>query len=192
VDRVAGAWSREDEVLQGLLRTAVLLVDTHLVSLRCSAAIFRGDTVLLCRRMEDSSPTWVLPGGTPREGEGATHCVRREVLEETGLVIDTSRVAFVLETKSPDRVEHRIEIVFMALLADLAVEPVPGEDHLAPQFVKLDRLSSMKMLPPISGYLRGLADKLSRVPQPADATAPYLGNLWRADGASSGAAEREP
>ena len=60
----------------------------ELVNVRCSALVFRGDSVLLCRRSEDED-TWVLPGGTPRLGEGTAAAAEREVLEETGH--DTAR-----------------------------------------------------------------------------------------------------
>ncbi len=161
------------------------------VSLRCSAAVFRGDTVLLCRRVDDREPTWVLPGGTPHPGESAANCARREVLEETGLRVDTDRVALVLETTSPDGSYHLVEIVFMALLRDIGLSPVAGEMHLEPEFVALSELGSVNILPPIGGYLRGLAHRMSRMPLPADATAAYLGNIWRSNSAPSGAAERE-
>ena len=72
-----------------------------LVNLRCSAMILRNQSVLLCRRVH-SDDTWVLPGGTPRLGEGTALSAQREVHEETGLQVTVDRVAFVLETTSPD------------------------------------------------------------------------------------------
>jgi 8-oxo-dGTP diphosphatase len=62
--------------------------DQNPVNLRCSAVVFRGESVLLCRR-SSSEDTWVLPGGTPRAGEGSAMAARREVAEETGLQIET-------------------------------------------------------------------------------------------------------
>src|SRR6266487_1539949 len=74
--------------------------DRALVNLRCSAVVFRADAVLLCQR---SSGEWVLPGGTPQHGEGSAACVLREVREETGLLVDPWRVAFVLEDRKTTR-----------------------------------------------------------------------------------------
>lgn len=144
--------------------------------------------MLLCRRLDDAEPTWVLPGGTPHAGEGTASCARREVLEETGLHVDPDRVAFVLETTSPDASHHLLEIVFMAVHRDLSVSPplVGRESHLEPAFVPLSELGSLNLLPPIAGYLRGLGQRMSRLPEPTDATAAYLGNVWRPNGASSG------
>lgn len=149
------------------------------VLLRVSTAVFHDSRVLLCRRLDDLEPTWVLPGGTPRRGEGAANCARREVAEETGVRIDPDRVAFVLETSSPDGAYHLIEIVFMAMLRDAKVELAGSEAHLEPEFVELDKLGSIHLLPPIAGYLRGLAGRLNRYPEPTAATAGYLGNVWR-------------
>ena len=160
------------------------------VLLRVSTAVFRDDTILLCRRLDDRDPTWVLPGGTPRRGEGAANCARREVAEETGLQIDPDRVAFVLETTSPDASHHLVEIVFMALLRDAHVELTGAEPHLQPEFIGLDELGSINLLPPIAGYLRGLARRMTRL-EPTHATAAYLGNIWRATGSPSDATEVE-
>jgi 8-oxo-dGTP diphosphatase len=43
--------------------------DREPVNLRCTAMVLRDNAILLCRRSEEGD-TWVLPGGTPRRGEG--------------------------------------------------------------------------------------------------------------------------
>jgi 8-oxo-dGTP pyrophosphatase MutT (NUDIX family) len=43
-----------------------------------------GGRVLLCRNHRDE---WELPGGRPQRGEQFPACLRREVLEETGLTV---------------------------------------------------------------------------------------------------------
>lgn len=51
-----------------------------------SAAIFRGDAVLLVERGKGAARgTWSLPGGHIEPGERAAEAASREVLEETGL-----------------------------------------------------------------------------------------------------------
>lgn len=159
------------------------------IHLRVSTAVFRGDTVLLCQRRENGRPMWVLPGGTPRRGEGAPSCARREVAEETGVHIDPDRVAFVLETTSPDATHQLMEIVFLATVRDVSISPVGSEAHLKPEFIALDQLSAINLLPPIAGYLRGIARQTTRF-DPAQATAAYLGNIWRETGSSGQAPER--
>lgn len=151
--------------------------DGELVALRCSVAVFRHDTVLLCHRRPTA--IWSLPGGTPRPGEGLAACARREVLEETGLAADPERVGLVLETTSPDVSRHLIEIVFVAVLRDQSSVPEQREEGLEPAFVDLDRLGSLHLLPPIGRYVRGLARSIDRAGAPTRFTAAYLGNVWR-------------
>ncbi|MDA8295413.1 MAG: NUDIX hydrolase [Actinomycetota bacterium] len=151
------------------------------IALRCSAVVFRDDAVLLCER-RDAKGTWVLPGGTPLPGEGSAACARREVLEETGLRIDTDRIAFVLEATSPDRSQHLIEIVFLGSDCDRLAVPERREERLSPEFVALSALASLDLRPPIGGYLRGLAGTRSRSLGALPGTGAYLGNVWRPSG----------
>ena len=158
--------------------------DGHPVDLRCSVIVFRGDSVLLCRRTDRVDDFWVLPGGTPRKGEGIAAAARREVAEETGLQASTEGVAFVLEASSWDRAHHRMEVVFLGKDETPAADPQRVEAHLEPQFVPLADLDTIALRPPIAGYIRGFA-------RSRRAVAPYLGNLWRADSSDGVAAATE-
>lgn len=135
------------------------------VRLRCSAVVFRDDSVLLLDRPERGD--WVLPGGCPRPGKGTAACARREVREETGLHVETGRCAFVLETIDPHSHDRTVELVLLA--ADGDGPPRRGEPGLEPYFVELIDLPGLNLRPPISGHLRGMRHR----------AAPYLGNLWR-------------
>jgi len=143
---------------------------THKVHLRCSAAVFRDDTILLLHR---ASGDWVLPGGTPGFGEGTAACVIRELREETGLAVDPQRVAFLLETTNLDYGQHLIEIVFQAVTAEPDAQPQPCEPGLTPSFVPLDDIGRLPMRPPIAGHLRRLESA------PTHGATVYLGNVWR-------------
>jgi 8-oxo-dGTP pyrophosphatase MutT (NUDIX family) len=142
------------------------------IDLRCSVIAFRDDSVLLVHRMRDGADDWVLPGGTPRSGESMAACARRETLEETGLPVEPSRIAFVLESLGPDDSRRVVDLVFLAGLPARS-EPTSAEEGLDARFVLLDMLPRLTLRPPIAGHLRGLhARGRAR-------TAPYLGNLWR-------------
>ena len=149
---------------------------------RCSALVFGPDgQVLLVRRNRGPDPDYVLPGGTPRPGESLGACARREVREETGLEVDPVRVAFILETA--DGISGAtVDVVFTADVADESQTAGPlraVEEGLCPEFVDLDRLGGLRLLPPIAGHIRGFA----RDRHPA--TIPILGNLWRSHLGSS-------
>lgn len=114
---------------------------TERVNLRCSAVVFRGSQVLLLRRERGGSAEWVLPGGTPRRGESAASCARREVSEETGLQVTVSRVAFVLEASNRDDGLHLMDLVFTTTEQDRTAVPQEMEVGLTPVFYPVGRAS---------------------------------------------------
>jgi len=106
----------------------------------------RKHAVLLVRRTRDGLDDWVLPGGTPRDGESLTSCARRELLEETGLSADPSRVLLVVESAPPGAGRRLFDVVF------LAAESVFGMEHsrepgLEPCFVPSGRLADLNLHP---------------------------------------------
>lgn len=151
----------------------VHLDSTERVNLRCSSIVFRNQQILLLRRERDGRADWVLPGGTPRPGESAASCARREVAEETGLQISVDRVAFVLEASNPADGSHLLDLVFTTTEGDRTAEPQEIEPGLRPIFYPLDRLAGLRLRPPITGYLRGLHLRGRR------GEGAYLGNVWR-------------
>jgi 8-oxo-dGTP diphosphatase len=142
------------------------------VNVRCSAIIYRNDSVLLLRRHRDQVTDWVLPGGTPRAGESVASCARREVAEETGLRITVDRVAFLLEASNSEANLHVLDIVFTAKEVSHGARPEELEEGMTPVFYPLHEVATLALRPPIAGYLRGLYTHPS-------AGAPYLGNVWR-------------
>jgi 8-oxo-dGTP diphosphatase len=155
------------------------------IELRCSAIIVRQQAVLLIHRTYGSAGDWVLPGGTPRAGESMAACARREVREETGLHVDPSRVAFVLEVFGPDSGLRTVDIVFSA------DDPAPGqppekrEPGLEPVFVPVEEIHELDLRPPLAGHLRGMLGHRGQL------YAPYLANLWRPAGGTA-RIERSP
>jgi 8-oxo-dGTP diphosphatase len=141
------------------------------VVLRCATIVFRDGEVLVVRRR--SRGDWVLPGGNPEPREGVLACARREVREETGLDVDPGRCAFVLETIDPSGEQRIIEVVFLSPDRP-AAQPVGSEPGIEPEFVPLSQLGELPLRPPLAGHIRALHSCRHR------ATAPYLGNLWRA------------
>ncbi len=139
--------------------------------LRCSAVVSRGQSVLLLHRARGDD--WVLPGGTPRPAESMAACARREVLEETGLRVDPSRVAFVLEVMGPGEGTRTVDMVFWASDASPADPPEELEPGLKPAFVPADQIHLLDLRPPLAGHLRRLLIR------GGDSYAPYLANLWR-------------
>jgi 8-oxo-dGTP pyrophosphatase MutT (NUDIX family) len=139
---------------------------------RCSVIAIRDHAVLLVHRTRDGQDDWVLPGGTPHEGESMTACARRELLEETGISANLSRVAFVVESVPPGSDRRVLDIVFVA------TEPILGREHsreagLEPHFVPANHLAELDLRPALAGQLNGILDPGSH------GFAAYVGNIWR-------------
>lgn len=110
--------------------------------------------------------------GTPREGESLTACARRELLEETGISADLSRVALVVESVPPESSRRMLDIVFAT------TGPVLGREHsrepgLEPHFVSPDQLAELNLHPSLAVRPDGIIDPGSH------GYAPYVGNIWR-------------
>jgi 8-oxo-dGTP diphosphatase len=156
-------------------RRSVIVVSGY--DVRCSVIAVRNHAVLLVHRTRGGQDDWVLPGGTPHEGESMTACARRELLEETGISANLSQVAFVVESVPPGFGRRMLDILFAA------TEPVLGREHsreagLEPHFVPPGQLAELDLHPALAGRLNGILD-----PGPRGYAA-YVGNFWRQPAAS--------
>jgi len=83
-----------------------------------------GKVVLIRRRYEPLAGQWSLPGGTLELGETLEAAVAREMLEETGLVVDVGPVIEVF-----DRImfDERRRVRYHFVLVDYLCWPISGE-----------------------------------------------------------------
>lgn len=122
------------------------------VLLRCSVVVFHHDRVLLVHRRDKDD--WALPGGTPRPGEDLLACARRELHEETGILVDPGVCAFIVETRRP----YSTRLVDLVFLSPPGSAPEGGhtEEGLNPVFVPLDEIGVLNLHPDIAPNLRDL------------------------------------
>lgn len=66
------------------------------------AAVFDEAGRLLCVRLNYASKRWTTPGGRVEAGESPTEALKREVLEETGLVIEPGELLGVYAKPEQD------------------------------------------------------------------------------------------
>lgn len=86
--------------------------------------VIQGNSVLLIRRgREPLKGEWSIPGGMLELGESLQEGVKREVLEETGLIVNPLEVMTVFDRvqKNGDRVQYHYVIV------DYVCEPTGGQ-----------------------------------------------------------------
>lgn len=83
-----------------------------------------GQVVLIRRRYEPLAGQWSLPGGTLEVGETLAAGVAREMLEETGLVVDVGPVIEVFDRIVFDEA-RRVRYHFV--LIDYLCRPIGGE-----------------------------------------------------------------
>lgn len=77
-----------------------------------------GRLLLVLRGREPSAGVWSIPGGKVEPGESREAAVRREVLEETGLVVETVAPVGVVERPTADGRVFEIHDYTARLLSD--------------------------------------------------------------------------
>jgi len=110
-----------------------------------------GDRVLLgVRNKEPNRGKWVLPGGGVEPFESVKEAARREIAEETGLVVEVGDQIGVFEIIEPPN-EHRLIVYSWAT-------PVHGDlradsDVLELRFVDRTELSELELSPIVKEVL---------------------------------------
>ncbi|HML14653.1 MAG TPA: NUDIX hydrolase [Xanthobacteraceae bacterium] len=114
--------------------------------LAVSAAIFRDGRILLVRRARaPGRDLFSLPGGVVETGETLAEAVIREVLEETGVVVEPVRLAGYRDTIVRDadgRVERHFVILAFACRWR-AGEAGPSDEVAEARWVKPDEVADL-------------------------------------------------
>ncbi len=91
------------------------------------AVVLDAGRVLLVRRGRPPlKGEWSIPGGALELGETLADGVRRELLEETGLIVEVVALIDVLDRIVPERADKR-RIQYHYVLVDFLCKPVGGE-----------------------------------------------------------------
>ena len=128
-----------------------------------AAAVVEGEHILLVRRAsEPGRGRWSLPGGAVKLGERLGEAVVREVLEETGLLIEVIRPIDIVETIIRDE-DGRIR--FHYVIVDYLARPLSGElrassDALEARWVRLDEALTLDITNTLRRFLMRHMDEL--------------------------------
>jgi ADP-ribose pyrophosphatase YjhB (NUDIX family) len=68
------------------------------------------DRILLVRQRVNAARGWSLPGGKVERGESLSHCLTRELREETGLVVNVDRLLYLCDRI--DASAHVVHVTF--------------------------------------------------------------------------------
>ena len=118
----------------------------------CVGAVCVRDGLLLVikRGTEPSRGLWALPGGRVESGETMTQALRREVVEECGLVVEVGALVGWVERIAEG---YHFVIFDFAVTADPDQEPTPGDDADEAAFVPLNGLATWPLVPGLLDFL---------------------------------------
>lgn len=129
------------------------------------AVVFQGEKILLIERgKEPLKGWWTVPGGLVEPGERLEAAVRRETLEETGLVVRPLAVAALFQRIMPD-IEGRTEFhyVIVDFLCELESGTVQAASDVADAgWFTLEESKQLKMAPGTPGVLDSAIDLLKQ------------------------------
>jgi 8-oxo-dGTP diphosphatase len=118
-----------------------------------SAVVVRdGETILLgIRKKEPNRGKWVLPGGRIEPFESIADAARREIAEETGLLIDVNEQIGTFEIVAPPH-EHRL--IIFSWGSPVGGELRPASDILTLRFCHRDELAQLDLSEIVRAVLR--------------------------------------
>lgn len=135
-----------------------------------SAAVFRGDDVLLIQRGKGTfTGLWSFPGGHVQPGERAREAARREVLEETGVATDIAGLLDVhdIVVKAADGALAAHYVISVYWGHWQAGEPVAMSDARAARFWPLSDLPRSALTEGTAAFIRRAA-RLAGIAAPSD------------------------
>lgn len=131
----------------------------HGPQLAVGAVVFQKQSVLLIRRGKaPNQGLWSLPGGRVNLGENLEDAVKREVAEETGILVNPIKLVYHVDLIERDQNKQiRYHYVVLDYLADyLSGEIRAASDADAAAWVQLDQLETLNCV-------AGIVDLLKRV-----------------------------
>jgi len=123
------------------------------------ALVFHNDRVLLVERgIAPSKGLWAIPGGGLELGESLQEAAEREVLEETGLIIEAREAIYTFDFIERDDTDTiRFHYVIVDVIADYrSGDIVPGDDASDAAWLRWEDLADM----PVSTNTLRLLTKL--------------------------------
>ena len=109
------------------------------------AIIIKEDKVLVCRAKKSKYPGWQYPGGKVLWSENITDALKREVLEETGLIIEPDKIVGLFQRETGPEDEEFIRVLFTATVKKQNSNKGEDPEIKAHKFVKIADILSGKV-----------------------------------------------
>ncbi|MDI9623385.1 MAG: NUDIX domain-containing protein [Methanothermobacter sp.] len=119
------------------------------------ALILEDDRILLLKRSASSRTNpglWELPGGKLLDGETLDEALKREVYEETGLIVSPIKVIGAFQQVFPFKVS--VNIIFRVKVEDGILSL--SDEHEAYKFIKIGEIRNFKVSPWLSDFKESL------------------------------------
>lgn len=128
------------------------------------AVVFKAGKVLLVQRGHPPAQgQWAIPGGNVQIGETLQQAAEREILEETGVVIQAKEPCYTFDAIVRD---HQGRVQYHYIIVDLFAKyisgtPCPGDDAVDARWIAQDELTHLNISPPTLELLQQW-DRLNR------------------------------
>jgi 8-oxo-dGTP diphosphatase len=107
------------------------------------AVVFReGKVLMVLRGKPPAKNQWAIPGGCVELGETLQEAAQREILEETGILIQAEKPVYTFDVLECDK-DGRIQ--FHYVIVDLAADYISGEIRAGDDAVDVRWISSEDM-----------------------------------------------
>lgn len=139
------------------------------VRLSAKALVVKDGRLLLMRARDPWGTYYLLPGGGQKNGETLPDALRRECLEETGVLAEPLRPRYIRdyvgrnhEFARWDKDFHQVEIMFACRYeGKKRTARVPDVRQTGAVWMPLERLKNIRLYPSVLKKLIGLSGRLN-------------------------------
>ena len=145
-------------------------MDERPIRTSAKALVVRDGRMLALRLCDADGDFFIMPGGGQRAGELLPDAVRREALEETGVLVSPRELAFVIEGAHGEPF-HRVDLVFLCDYEgeDDSASRHPDANQTGVEWLDIETLNTAPLYP--SKLRRAIMNLCAGRPH-----AVYLGN----------------
>lgn len=144
----------------------------RITRIRVAGLVVRNDKILLAEHEKGGRRYWLLPGGGMEFGETLEEALKRELVEEAGLAVETGKLLWIVESIPDDKHRHVLNLILEASASVDALIPTPDRVLRDVQWKPIEELESLELFP-------DTRSEIARYLQTGDPGPTLLGKRWR-------------